>query len=70
MIDREKRRRIAKRYEKLAATFLGFVYLGAIIDWISFEVQRTRSNYPDDRERVIIRDESMKRFGVGKEPLQ
>jgi transposase len=34
----KRNRRIATRYEKLAVTFLGFVYLAAIIDWINFEV--------------------------------
>lgn len=28
-------RRISTRYEKLAATFLGFVYLAAIVDWFT-----------------------------------
>jgi transposase len=28
-------RRISTRYEKLAATFLGFVYLAAILDWFT-----------------------------------
>jgi transposase len=31
-------RRIATRYEKLAVTFLGFVCLAAILDWINFTV--------------------------------
>jgi len=30
--------RVATRYEKLAVTFLGFVYFAVIIDWINFEV--------------------------------
>ena len=34
----KRHRRIATRYEKLAVTFLGFVYLAAIIDWITHEV--------------------------------
>jgi transposase len=34
----KRHRRIATRYEKLAETFLGFVYLAAIIDWITHEV--------------------------------
>lgn len=31
-------RRIATRYEKLAETFLGFVTLATIVDWLQFEV--------------------------------
>ena len=34
----KRHRRIATRYEKLAVTLLGFVYLAAIIDWITHEV--------------------------------
>ena len=34
----KRNRRVATRYEKLAVTFLGFVYLAAIIDWITHEV--------------------------------
>ena len=34
----KRHRRIATRYEKRAVTFLGFVYLAALIDWIAFEV--------------------------------
>jgi transposase len=34
----KRHRRIATRYEKLAVTFLGFVYLAAAIDWITHEV--------------------------------
>ena len=34
----KRHRRIATRYEKLAVTFLGFVCLAAIIDWITHEV--------------------------------
>jgi transposase len=34
----KRHRRVATRYEKLAVTFLGFVYFAAIIDWINFEV--------------------------------
>lgn len=31
-------RRVATRYEKLSETFLGFVTLASIIDWLRFEV--------------------------------
>lgn len=31
-------RRVGTRYEKLAKTFLGFLTIAAIVDWISFEV--------------------------------
>ena len=34
----KRNRRVATRYEKLAVTFLGFVHLAAIIDWITHEV--------------------------------
>jgi transposase len=34
----KRHRRVATQYEKLAVTFLGFVYSAAIIDWINFEV--------------------------------
>ncbi|MBC2600191.1 transposase [Puniceicoccus vermicola] len=30
-------RRVARRYEQLPQTFLGFVTLAVIVDWIKFE---------------------------------
>ena len=34
----KRKRRVGTRYEKLSETFLGFVTLAAIIDWLHFEV--------------------------------
>ena len=34
----KRRRRIGTRYEKLSETFLGFVMLATILDWLHFEV--------------------------------
>lgn len=34
----KRHRRIATRFEKLVETFLGFIYLAAVIDWLSLEV--------------------------------
>jgi transposase len=34
----KRHRRIATRYEKLAETFLGFVYFAAVLDWLVHEV--------------------------------
>jgi transposase len=34
----QRNRRVATRHEKLAVTFLGFVYLSAITDWITHEI--------------------------------
>lgn len=34
----KRHRRIATRYEKLAVTFLGFVYLATALDWLAHEV--------------------------------